>query len=652
MPLQTLRFKPGVDREGTALATEGTWFECDKIRFRTGYPEKIGGWQLDPGGTSATLTPASGGYWGTARALLSWKNFANYNLLGIGTNSKLYIQNTTGGALNDVTPLRTTTAAGAVTFTATSGSSVVLVTHAGHNAQTGDFVTYSGAVGLGGALSAAVLNKEHRVQQYLTSTTYEIDVGVVATSGDVGTGGATVVGAYQLSGGADSFTAGVGWGAGGWGGNTAGATPTGWGDAAIAGVGFGIQLRTWSLNSYGEDMLGNPRGGALYYWKNNANPNLFDRAARLGPLEPGVYQTDANCPSVCNFALVTDVSRFVLAFGVNDYGQTQQDPLLVRWSDQEDYTAWTPAITNQAGSIRLNRGSEIVAAQQTRQEVLVWTDAALYSMQYQGPPAVWSLQLLGDNVSIAGPNAAVSVQDVTYWMGTDKFYMYNGRVMPLPSALRKFVFDDFNSSQRFQVCAGSNEAFNEVWWFYCSATSNTVDRYVVYNYVENLWYYGNLARTAWLDAPLRGGVVATGYDGQLIYHERGTDDGTTNPPTPIRSFIQSADVDIGDGHNFGFVWRILPDINFNGSQTPHPKVQFSVRPRQNAGANYHAADNPDVQSVNNFTTQRVYNVQQFTQQVNIRVRGRQMAFRIGSEDLGVAWQLGVPRIDIRPDGKR
>jgi hypothetical protein len=652
MPLKTLRFKPGVDREGTALSTEGAWFECDKVRFRSGYPQKIGGWQSDSGITTSSLLPPEGGYWGVARAMLSWQNLSNYNLLGIATHLKLYIQNTSGGLLNDVTPLRLTSTVGAVTFAATNGSPVLTVTHAGHGAQTNDFVTFSGAAGLGGVVTAGVLNKEHQISRYVSSNSYEIVLPLNAQASDVGNGGASVVGVYQATSGADVYTVGVGWGAGGWGGNTDGSSATGWGVSAPSGVGLGIQLRTWSLAPYGQDMIANPRGGALYYWKNNANPAIFDRADRLGPTASGAYQTDAECPSVCNFVLVTDISRFVIAFGVNDYGSAVQDPLLVRWSEQEDYTTWVPSITNQAGSIRLNRGTEIVTAQQTRQEVLVWTDSALYSMQYQGPPAVWSLQVLGENTSIVSPQAVVTAQDVTYWMGVDKFYAYNGRVSPLPSTLREYVFSNFNPSQRFQVCAGVNEAFNEVWWFYCSANSTAVDRYVVYNYVENLWYYGTMARTAWTSSPLRGGVVAAGYGGQFFYHERGTDDGSTNPPSPMVSYIQSSDVDIDDGNNFGFVWRLLPDVNFNGSQSPNPKVQVSLRPRRNSGVAYGSADSPYVQSANNYSEQRTYDVQRFTPQVNVRVRGRQMAFRIGSQELGVAWQLGVPRADIRMDGKR
>jgi hypothetical protein len=325
---------------------------------------------------------------------------------------------------------------------------------------------------------------------------------------------------------------------------------------------------------------------------------------------------------------------------------------LIRWSNQEDYGTWIPAITNQAGDYRLSSGSEIITAQQTRQEILVWTDAAIYSMQYLGPPYVWGFQIMGDNLSIAGPNVVATASNVTYWMGADKFYMYSGRVETLPCALRQYVYEDINMQQSFQFLAGTNEGYNEIWWFYCSANSTTIDKYVIFNHLERTWYYGGMARTAWLDSPLREQPMAAGYNGQLLYHETGNDDGTTTPPSPIVSYCQSSDFDIGDGHNFGLVSRIIPDVTFDGSDTATPTVTFGVRPRQNPGANYGTSNNPDVVSGDNYSNQRYYDVQQFTQYVYVRVRGRQMAFRIGSDELGVAWQLGSPRLDLRPDGRR
>jgi hypothetical protein len=652
MPLQTMKFKPGVNRESTTLANEGGWFESDKVRFRSGYPEKIGGWAKDSGTVAATLQPPEGSYWGVARSLYNWINLSGSNLLGIGTNLKYYIQNTIGGAFNDVTPIRLVSGAGDATFVATDGSNVITVTDAGSNVLPGDFVTYTDAASLGGNITAPILNAEHRVATYISASSYTIVVSATANASDTGDGGASTVASYQISGGSAVFTAGTGWGSGGWSGVTPGFLSTGWGVGAPSGLGIGIQLRTWSQSAYGQDLLINPRGDGIYYWENNASPTIFDRAVLLDPASPSPFDTDVDCPEVCNFVLVSDSSRFVLAFGVNDYGSSAQDPLLIRWSDQENYAVWAPAITNQAGSFRLSSGSEIVCAQQTRQEILVFTDSAVYSMQYQGPPFVWGFQPLATNASIVGPNAVVTVHDITYWMGVDKFYIYDGRVRTLPCELRQLVFNDINLTQQFQFHAGINDAFSEVWWYYCSANSDTIDKYVVYNYLENTWYYGNLARTAWIDSPLRNVPVAAGYGGQILYHETGNDDGSVNPPAPIECFIQSSDFDIGEGHNFGFVWRIIPDLTFDGSTAPAPSADFSVRPRQFPGSNYGLANNPAVTSNNNYSAQRTYNVQQFTPQVNVRIRGRQMAMRIGSTGLGVAWQLGAPRIDIRPDGKK
>jgi len=447
-------------------------------------------------------------------------------------------------------------------------------------------------------------------------------------------------------------------------------TFTGWGSPAATGI--GIQLRLWSQSNFGEDLIFNPRGGALYYWANAASASTFNRGQYLGPstavvTKSGTITTDSSCPTVANFVMVSDASRFVLAFGVNDYGTTVQDPLLIRWSDQESFATWIPAVTNQAGSYRLSHGSQIVTAMQTRQEILVLTDSAIYSMQYLGPPYVWSFQIMGDNISIAGPNAIATANNITYWMGTDKFYMYSGRVQTLPSTLREYVFNDINLEQAFQFCAGTNEGYSEVWWQYCSANSSVVNRYVIYNHLENTWYYGdwdnyqnlNQGRTAWLDSSLRSFPMATTYgvaggnsNAQLLYHESGVDDGTVNPSVPIVAQVTSSDFDIGDGHNFGFVWRLIPDLTFDGSNVNQPTAMFTVLPRANSGAPYGNSNNPDVVSTQNYQNTRTYAIQEFTQQVYVRIRGRQMAFKVSSDELGVQWQLGVPRIDIRPDGRR
>jgi hypothetical protein len=719
MPLQKLQLRPGVNRESTSLSNEGTWFEMDKVRFRSGYPEKIGGWTLDTGSAEPTLQPPAGSFWGVCRSLWNWVTLSEFNLLGVGTNLKYYIQQTAGGDFYDVTPLRDTNTVASNAFTTVNGSATVIVNDPGYNGQTGDFVTISGVGGAINGIPAAALNLEFRIT-YIDSSTYSITVASPATSSGT-TGSATF--AYQISTGSEIYTVGVGWGAGGWGGTTtiaasttldgalsdsdttitvvsttgfaasgaigidgeyityAGKTSTtftgcvrgvgstarayttgttvnqysnasGWGSATTSGLGVGLQLRLWSQSNYGQDLIINPRGGGLYLWKVNAVPTVYDRAVLLNSASPSPYDADTDCPSVCNAVAVSDASRFVLAFGCNDYGETDLDPMLVRWSDQEDYLTWTPAATNQAGSYRLSTGSSIVANLQTRQEILVWTDAAIYSMQYLGPPYVWGFQILGSNTSIAGPNAVATAANITYWMGLDKFYMYSGRVETLYCPLRQYIFGDINLQQQYQFFASTNEGFNEIWWFYCSANSTVVDRYVIYNHLEKIWSYGNLSRTAWVDSPLRDYPTTAGYNGQIIYHEDGVDDGTTNPPSPITAYIQSADFNIGDGHNYGFVWRMIPDITFDGSTVNTPAVTITMRPRQNPGSNYGAAPSPEVASTQNYSGQRNYAVQQFTEIVYTRVRGRQMAFKISSDALGVQWQLGVPSIDVRPDGRR
>ena len=728
MPLQKLQFRPGVNREGTTLSNEGGWYDCDKMRFRSGYPEKIGGWQRDSGAiyatapsgtltsggtsTSVPVTSGTGAYWGIAKALWNWINLTGYNLLSIGTNLKYYIQNSTGGAYNDITPIRTTTAAGAVTFAAVTTSpysTTITVTNNSHGAQAGDFVCFTGAVSLGGNITATVLNQEYQVVTVTSNNAFTITTSVLSNGSDTGNGGGSVVGNFQLTTGNTTFTYGTGWGAGGWSGVTTGYSSTGWGSPAPAGLGIGIQLRLWSQSNYGEDLVFNPRGGAMYYWANNGSPNTYDRgqiikagtAVTVKNLYGGgttTFTPDSTCPSVANFVLVSDASRFTFAFGCNDptsvYATTTQDPMQIRWSDQNTLVTWTPAITNQAGGVRLSHGSTIVTAIQTRQEILVITDAAIYSFQYLGAPYVWGNQLLADNISIVSPNAAAVVNNVTYWMGADKFYMYSGRVETLPCALRQYIYGNINLTEAFQIHCGTNEGYNEIWWFYPSQTGTTadggngagtagspnsvIDRYVIYNHLERTWYYGTLngagdstygavrPRTAWLDSPLRAepmaaiGYVATNSagtpvsytNGAVVYHETTVDNNETTTPVAINSYVQSSDFDIGDGHNFGFVWRLIPDLTFDGSTSAAPSANFTVRPRNFPGSNYGASDDPAVASAQSYVSTTTYNVQQFTQQVYVRIRGRQMAFKIESTDLGTQWQLGAPRIDVRPDGRR
>ena len=619
MPLQKIMFKPGVNRENTRYTTEGGWYDCDKIRFRQGTPEKIGGWAR----ISATT------FLGVCRSLWNWVTLGSQNLLGVGTNLKFYIEN--GGFYNDITPLRKTAATlGNNPFSTTNLSTTVTVTDATGGYANGAYVTFSGATAVGGL----DLNGEYQLSTIGTSaTTYTITAASQASSTAVG-GGASVLAAYQVNPGPAYALPLVGWGAGAWGSGA-------WGIGSTSTD----ALRIWNQNNFGQDLIFGPRGGGLYYW--DAASGLTTRGVLLSSL-PGA----SGVPLYQNYMLISDASRFVLAFGTNELGDTILDPMLIRWSDQEDAVQWTPSITNQAGSIRLSHGSRIVTAMQSRQEIVVWTDASVYSLQYLGPPYVWSSQLLADNISIVGPNATALASGVIYWMGVDKFYKYDGRTQTLRCDLREYIFSNINQAQYEQVFASTNEGFNEVWWFYCSANSNAIDKYVVYNYQEDVWYYGTMARTAWLDSGLRNYPIAATYNYNIVNHEQGVDDNITGTELPIEAYITSSEFDIGDGHNFGFVWRILPDLTFRGSTTTNPQATMYLMPLQNSGSGYN--DPASVGGSDNGVVTRtaVIPVEQFTGQINTRVRGRQMAFKIDSDALGVTWQLGAPRMDIRPDGRR
>jgi len=677
MPLQKLQFRPGVNREGTTLTNEGGWFESDKVRFRSGYPEKIGGWVRDTGvenlqspietfvadGMADEATIPTGSFWGVCRSLWNWITLEGYNIVSLGTNLKFYLQTSVNGIFYDITPIRQVETGVTNAFTTVNGSTTVQINDTAHGSQVGDFVTIFDVSGTINGIPASALEKEFQVVTVVSNNAYTIVVGTAATSS--GTTG-TASFSYQINGGNEVYSVATGWGAGGWGGATTGFPSTGWGEAAATGV--GVDMRLWSQSNFGENLIFSPRGGPMYFWAVNQTPNTIDRGQLIdagGTVIQKDYATgsgtvsvpiDATCPSEVNFILVSDASRFTVAMGCNDptgvYASTYLDPMQIRWSDQESYATWTPLATNQAGGYRLSHGSQIITALQARQEILIWTNTAIYSMQFLGAPYIWGFQIMGDNISIIGQNATTTVNNITYWMGTDKFYMYSGRVETLPCTLRQYVYDDINLTQGAQVFCGTNEGYNEIWWFYCSANSNTVDKYVIYNHLERTWAYGTMARTAWIDSPLRSTPMATGYNGQLLYHENGNDDGTTTPASPIYAYVRSSDFDIGDGHNFGMVWRIIPDLTFDGSNVNQPVANFTVFPRQNPGANYGSTDNPDVASTQNYSGQRTYNVQQFTEYAYVRIRGRQMAFQISSNDLGVAWQLGSPRLDVRPDGRR
>lgn len=774
MPLQKLQFRPGVNREGTNYSNEGGFFSCDKIRFRSGYPEKLGGW----------VNQSTNTFNGVARNLINWVTYDSENLLGIGTSQKYYVEE--GGVYNDITPLRTTATLAANPFSVTSGSKVVTVTHNAHGADVGAFVTFSG----GTTVAGLDLNNEYEIVKVVNSNSYIITASANASSTTTG-GGASVAAAYQLNPQTTTVAAG-GWGTGSWSSGT-------WGYSDSTSV--SLPVRLWSHDNYEQDLIFSPFGGTIYYWEKNTTS--YPRAVTLQTysnsltkgtatalaattagntvlyvdttdyIDVGAVVTGTNIPTgtyvtslgnyvpatnsfevnisaavtgagvsvsavltfsysgratpwKTNYVLSSDTSHFTIALGANPYDPTNFsntfDPMLVRWSDQDNPYEWTPTSANQSGEQHLSNGSYLVCAQNTRQEILVWSDTAVFSMQYLGPPFVWNFNLIADNVSIISPNAAITINGMTFWMGVDKFYVYTGRVETLPCTLRQFLFTNINRDQFNQVVAGSNESFSEIWWFYPSANSSVNDSYIVYNYLEQLWYYGSLNRTAWLDSPLRstaqaaysiqasylssaidasvtsiplldvtaypttGTVVIdseeisyTGITGsnltgctrgangttaashtqyarvagkvpnQIMYHENGFDDRSIPlSPQPIVSYIESSDFDIGDGHNFGYVWRILPDLTFDNSSAAAPdcNVKLYLRARTSSGTAYNVGDVPTVYSEIPASTGR------YTGEVFTRIRGRQMNFRIESDELGVTWQLGAMRIDIRPDGRR
>ena len=770
MPLQKLELRPGINRESTTYANEGGFYACDKVRFRSGYAEKIGGWI-----NQSTFT-----FKGVCRSLFNWITLASDNLLGVGTNSKIYVEN--AGIYHDITPLAQTITLPNNPFATTLGSYLVTVTTTlPHNISVGTYVTFSGVSG-GGVVNGVTLNGNFEVLTVPTSTSFTILGAVVASATGSG-GGAAVSAAIEISAGNATFSLGLGWGGGPWGFG-------GWG----VGSTLATQIRLWSQDNDRENLLFNPRSGAIYYWEKdtstwaravtlNAYANTQVKATTTATftsavttitvtdstgidtgsvvsgtgIPAGTFVTTAyiagsttvpisatttagsagtytfsyagrHVPNNTYQISTSSTGNFCIAFGSNPYNPVNFaedfDPLLVRWSDADNPFEWVPATTNQSGETRLSYGSFIVTALDTRQEILIWTDAALFSMQYLGPPYVWGMNLLMENLSIASPNSAITINNVTYWMGVDKFYQYSGRVETLPCSLRQFVFEDINTDQLAQIVCGSNEGYNEVWWFYPTANSLVNNRYVIYNHLERIWYYGDLERSFWLDSPLRQypmaafsyqksylsdainssvtilpmvnaasypneGVVeidvgtvnyekilytgktsnsltgcTRGYDGttaashiqystvtynvpnQVMNHENGNDDRSTAEILPIAAYIETSDFDIGDGHNFGYVWRILPDLTFNGSNSNTPSATITVKARQNSGTAYTQGDNPTVQETQSIP------IELYTGQVYTRIRGRQMAFRLASTDIGVTWQMGAMRIDIRPDGRR
>ena len=630
MPLTKLQFRPGINREITSYSNEGGWFDGDKIRFRFGFPEKIGGWQR---ALSATFL-------GSCRALHLWRTLGLETYLGVGTSLKYYVES--GGAYYDITPVRATTAAGDVTFAATDGSSVLTVSDTTHGATAGDFVTFSGAASLGGTITAAILNQEYQIATVVDADTYTIvaravadlsaitingaytPTPVLADSSDVGDGGAAVVGTYQITAGLDTSVFGSGWGAGSW-------SRGSWGSAATINV-LTDTLRLWKHDNFGEDLVFNVVNGGIYYWDSSAG--LTSRGVTISSL-PGANAA----PTVAAQVLVSDVDRHVVAFGCDSLDNPGvQDPLLIRFSSQESVTDWEPRATNSAGDLRLGSGSKIVVAVETRQQTIVFTDASLHAMQYLGPPFTFGISKISENVTIQSPNAAVAIDDRVFWMGQNEFYLYDGTINRIPCTVRDYVFNDFNFDQAEKVVAGTNTENSEVWWFYPAANSLENNRYVIYNYLEQVWYYGTLSRTAWLDRGLAQFPIAAGLAGVLYNHEIGYDDGSTNPASAIEAFVQSSPIDIGDGEQFVFMRRMIPDVDFRDSAADAPSIDVTTRIRNFNGGNYLR------------TTTSTVN--QETEQVHLRLRGRQFAMRIESDGLEVGWRLGSMRYDLRPDGRR
>jgi hypothetical protein len=685
MPLKKILLKAGVNKENTRYTNENGWYVSDKVRFRQGTPEKIGGWQRISSST----------FLGVCRNLWNWVTLGFLNLIGVGTNLKYYIE--WNSTYYDITPIRATTTLGTDPFTG-DGTTTVTVTANSHGALTGDFVTFSGVTGT----YATLLNAEYQLT-VVNANSYTITTASSVAAG--ATGGSAVVAAYQINTGPATQEPFFGWGAGGWGLGT-------WGN----GISTNTDIRIWSSSNWGEDLIFGPRGGGIYYW--DATSGLSARAvnvnslggtvtltiaspcvitlsnvlaegtaiklATTGALPTGLtagttyylinvdgvtanlaasltgtaintsgsqsgtqsISTLVDVPTVQNYIYVSDTSRFVLLFGTSEYGSTSLDPMLIRWSNQESVVDWVPSPLNQAGSIRLSHGSEIVTAIQARQEIVVFTDSSVYSLQYLGPPLVWGSQLLGDNISIASQNAAIVASGRVYWMGVDKFYIYDGRIQTLRCDLRRHIFGNINLAQNQQIFSGTNEGFNEIWWFYCTANSSVVDAYVVYNYAEDVWYYGTMGRTAWLDSGLRDYPLAATYSNNLVNHEQGIDDNVSGTPTAIEAYIESAEFDIDDGENFGFVWRMVPDLTFQGSTAQTPQVTMTMYGMNGSGSGFNTEASKAVSQTSTAT------IEQFTNIVYTRIRGRQMIIKIASSGVGTTWQLGAPRIDIRQDGRR
>ena len=699
MPIKALKFKPGIMSDITSYSNEGGYVDGDKVRFRFGFPEKIGGWIKHNANT----------FLGTARSLHNWVALDSSDYLGLGTTFKYYIEQ--GGTYSDITPNRATTTNG-ILFAATDGSATIIATDNSHGAVVGDFVTISDAVSLGGNITATVLNQEHQIVTVENASVFTIVVSATANSSDTGNGGAGVDGVYQINSGTNSGSSGTGFGVGLWGGLTSTALQTqlaealdssetaidvddeteitttgdiilvdeelmtvsstaddntltvtrgtsgttavthadntlvrlalgnadplddfvGWGQTAVVTV--TNELRVWTHDNFGEDLLINPRNGGIYYW--DKSNGLTTRAVEISTLGGA-----SNTPTVAKQILVSDQDRHVIAFGANSLGTIIQDPLLIRFSTQESLVDWTPTATNTAGDLRLGGGSTFIQAVETKQAILVFTDKTLHAMKFIGPPFTFGLQELSKNITIMSSRSAKAVDDAVFWMGLDSFYIYAGQTQQLPCTVKDKVFLDFNFDQRDKVHSGVNTEFSEITWFYPTADSSEIDAYVTYNYAEQVWYYGTLSRTAWLDRGVRTLPLATG--GNYLYnHEIGYDD----DGSAMTSFIESAPIDMGDGEKFSFIRRVIPDITFNGSTSINPTADFTIKAKDFPGSTY---DQTSTQSTSRSSTSPV---EQFTNKLDYRIRGRSFALRIDSSAIGTKYKLGTPRIDVREDGRR
>lgn len=620
MALTKLVFRPGINRETTAYANEGGWWDGNLVRFRAGKPESIGGW------TRYTKSQMLG----TGRSLLTWTALDGTIYTGVGTNLKYYVVR--GGGLNDITPLRETTTAGAVTFAATNGSSVITVTDTSNGVLLGDFVIFSGAASLGGNVTATVLNDEHQVTRVVNANTYEITVSVIANSSDSGNGGASVIGAYQINTGLDTSVFGTGWGTGVWSRGT-------WGSGSTTTV-PGAQLRIWSQDNYGEDLIICVQDGGIYYW--DKSNGLSTRAVALEDLAGAQA-----APTIAKTVIVSERDRHVIAFGCDPEGDPGvQDPLVIRFSDQENPAEWRTLPTTTAGELRIGTGSEIIGAIQTKQQIIVFTDVSVHAMQYIGDPFTFGLQEVSSSVSLISPNAMVAVGDIVFWMGKNEFYSYDGAVVQVPCDVKEYVFSGMNTQQQLKVYAGHSSSFSEVWWFYPSTNSQENDSYVVYNYEQRVWYYGSMSRTAWQDRNVLSFPIAISPDGYVYYQENGFNDGSVNPPAALEPYIESSVIDMGDGDQFMFATRVIPDLTFRNSTNDAPTATLTIKARNFPGGAYFASDADPV------TKTASLPVEQFTNELYVRLRGRSMSLRVESNQTNTAWRLGDPRIDLRTDGRK